>query len=235
MAVSLSFTLRPIWQGAGTPDTDSLVTCVCPVSVLSQRWLNLIHPPLNSHDTHLAVSGRSVWIAVSCMRIHYTLENHLINGTLPIVSIIIIYRHKLVSTLSLFRLSFKWSFCVLVCMYVCFFVLMNVFWAGILLYSVKWTVRFFVSSRILVTEYTFNFYISNYLTPRSRVLLKKLRVRSASEEIPRMLWNPKVHYRVHKSPPPVPILSPMNLVHIPKPYFSEIHLNVVLPSTPRSS
>jgi hypothetical protein len=45
---------------------------------------------------------------------------------------------------------------------------------------------------------------------------------SPCQEIPHLLWNPKVYFRVHKSPSQEPILSQMNPVYTHTPYLFKL-------------
>ena len=49
---------------------------------------------------------------------------------------------------------------------------------------------------------------------------------SASQEFSLILWNTDIHYRTHKSPPP--ILSQINLLHVFPSHFLNIHFNIIL-------
>ena len=82
--------------------------------------------------------------------------------------------------------------------------------------------------------YLLTYLLISLLTPWNRVLLSKITGSQLAKKIPRVFWNPKVHYHIYNNSPPVLILSKIHLVHAPTSQFLKIHLNITLPSTPWS-
>jgi hypothetical protein len=80
-------------------------------------------------------------------------------------------------------------------------------------------------------------YLLTYSLTHSMVqdIIWKADSHSACQKYPAFLWNPKVNHRVHESPPLDPILSQLNPVCPIDSYLPKVHLNVILPPTPRSS
>ena len=86
-------------------------------------------------------------------------------------------------------------------------------------------------SRQVAVKGTYTYLLTNSMVQSPSWEANRL---AASQEIPHISWNPKVHYRTHKRPPPVSILGQPNPVHIPTSHLLEIHPNIIHPSMPRS-
>ena len=94
------------------------------------------------------------------------------------------------------------------------------------------------TNRIIVQNMTENFHVA---MRHIRVLLSdcmeqspswEANSSSAGQDIPHILWNSKVHNRIHKCSPPIHILSHINPVSAP---HTALWFMIILPSTPGCS
>ena len=107
-------------------------------------------------------------------------------------------------------------------------------------YFAFWMSRFQISARTLAI-------MSNFLRDSPQSLHAditnsmeqspswKCNMSSPSQQIPRILRNPKVHYGIHKHQLPVPVRNHIKPVHATPSHFLNLHFNIILPSMSRSS
>jgi len=57
----------------------------------------------------------------------------------------------------------------------------------------------------------------------------------SSQEVPRILWNPRDHYNVHHRQPFFLMLSQIDTLHPLKSDVSKMHFNIIIPSAPTFS
>ena len=95
-----------------------------------------------------------------------------------------------------------------------------------ILYNQVWSLGYMLLS--FTYEFSFRgcYYLFTYFIQQSPWAANRF---SASQEIPCIFWNLKVHYWVCKCPPSVCILSQINSVHVPHPMSWRVILILVLP------
>ena len=80
--------------------------------------------------------------------------------------------------------------------------------------------------------FTRTIHFTYLLTPWCRVLLEKLTGLQLVKKFLAFLWNPKVHYRIHKRLPPVPVLGQPNPVHPSSLFPSGFHTKTLYAPSP---